>query len=394
MKVLILCGGYGSRLGAAGGDLPKPMVAVGGKPIVWHIMRGFAHWGFREFVLCLGYRSDLFKQYFLNLSMMVGDVTLNLAHGLQPTLHHRGPEAEWIVTLADTGMDAMTGARVKRAGAFVPPDDDIFAVTYGDGVCDVDFRKVVDFHRAHGRIATVTAVHPPGRFGELALGADGKVGEFNEKPQASAGWISGGFFLFSRSFLERLPDRTDLMLEREPLQQLAREGQLMAYCHDDFWFCMGTGLFQAGPACAMFRTDVYRRLGGFPDSGVASDYLFWIHACATENVLLVPGDLFYYRVHPNQEYANADNLVQYAKARAAAWNMLNSSQCPLDPALLDRAKSNFLWAATRDAYRQFKRGRFGAAAAIVRLLGLDIGDWIRYLRPPNRNPNAGTPVES
>ncbi len=112
-------------------------------------MRGFAHWGFREFVLCLGYRSDLFKQYFLNLSMMVGDVTLNLAQGLQPTLHQRGPEAEWIVTLADTGMDAMTGARVKRAGAFVPPDDDIFAVTYGDGVCDVDFRKVVDFHRAH-----------------------------------------------------------------------------------------------------------------------------------------------------------------------------------------------------------------------------------------------------
>ena len=157
---------------------------------------------------------------------------------------------------------------------------------------------------------------------------------------------------------------------------------------------MGTGLFQAGPACAMFRTDVYRRLGGFPDSGVASDYLFWIHACATENVLLVPGDLFYYRVHPNQEYANSDNLVQYAKARAAAWNMLNSSQCPLDPALLDRAKSNFLWAATRDAYRQFKRGQFGAAAAIVRLLGLDIGDWVRYLRPPNRNPNAGTPVES
>jgi glucose-1-phosphate cytidylyltransferase len=240
MKVLILCGGYGSRLGAAGGDLPKPMVAVGGKPIVWHIMRGFAHWGFREFVLCLGYRSDLFKQYFLNLSMMVGDVTLNLAHGLQPTLHHRGPEAEWVVTLADTGMDAMTGARVKRAGAFVPPDDDIFAVTYGDGVCDVDFRKVVNFHRAHGRTATVTAVHPPGRFGELALGADGKVGEFNEKPQTSAGWISGGFFLFSRSFLDRLPDRTDLMLEREPLQQLAREGQLMAYCHDDFWFCMDT----------------------------------------------------------------------------------------------------------------------------------------------------------
>jgi glycosyltransferase involved in cell wall biosynthesis len=155
---------------------------------------------------------------------------------------------------------------------------------------------------------------------------------------------------------------------------------------------LGTGLFQCGPSCALFRTEVFRRLGGFPISGVASDYLFWIQACATENVLLVPGDLFYYRVHPNQEYANSDNRVQYAKARAAAWKMLNSSRCPLDRSVLDRAKSNFLWAATRDAYRQFKRGQFGAAAAIVRFLGLDVGDWVRYLRPPNRNPNAGTPV--
>ena len=156
----------------------------------------------------------------------------------------------------------------------------------------------------------------------------------------------------------------------------------------------GNGLFQCGPSCALFRTEVFCRLGGFPNSGVASDYLFWIQACATENVLLVPGDLFYYRVHPNQEYANSDNFVQYAKARAAAWKMLNSSQCPLDPAVLDRAKSNFLWAATRDAYRQVKRGQFGAAAAIVGFLGLDVGDWLRYLRPPNRNPSAGTPVES
>jgi glycosyltransferase involved in cell wall biosynthesis len=157
---------------------------------------------------------------------------------------------------------------------------------------------------------------------------------------------------------------------------------------------LGAGLFQCGPSCALFRTEVFRRLGGFPDSGVASDYLFWIQACTTENVVLVSGDLFYYRVHPNQEYANSDNLAQYAKARAAAWKMLNSSRCPLDPAVIDRAKSNFVWAATRDAYRQFKRGQFGAAAAMVRLLGLDIGDWVRYLRPPNRNPNAGTPVES
>ena len=240
MKVLILCGGYGSRLGGAGGDLPKPMVPVGGKPMVWHIMRGFGHWGFREFVLCLGYRGDLFKQYFLNLSMMVGDVTLNLADGRPPTLHQRGPEADWTVTLADTGVDSLTGARVKRAGVFVPPDDDLFIVTYGDGVCDVDVNKVVAFHRAHGKLATVTAVHPPGRFGELSLGPEGRVGEFNEKPQASGGWISGGFFVFSRAVLDQLSDSADLMLEREPLQRLARAGQLMAYCHEGFWFCMDT----------------------------------------------------------------------------------------------------------------------------------------------------------
>jgi glycosyltransferase involved in cell wall biosynthesis len=157
---------------------------------------------------------------------------------------------------------------------------------------------------------------------------------------------------------------------------------------------LGTGLFHGGPACALFRTEVFRRLGGFPEAGVASDYLFWIHACATENVLLVSGDLFYYRVHPNQELANSGNVLQYAKARATAWKMLNSPQCPLDPAVLDRAKSNFLWAATRDAYRQFKRGELGGAAATVRFLGLDVVDWIRYLRPPQRNPSAGTPAES
>jgi glucose-1-phosphate cytidylyltransferase len=240
MKVLILCGGLGSRLGNTAGDLPKPMVPVGGKPMVWHIMKGFAHWGYRDFILCLGYRSDLFKQYFLNLSTMLHDVTLDLSTGGLPTLHQRPPEIDWRITLAETGLDSLTGARVKRGAAFVPPEDDLFAVTYGDGVTNVDFRKVVAFHRAHGKLATVTAVHPPGRFGELAFGNGGCVEEFNEKPQVSAGWISGGFFVFSRAFLVRLPDREDLMLEREPLQQLARDGELMAYQHDDFWFCIDT----------------------------------------------------------------------------------------------------------------------------------------------------------
>lgn len=240
MRILILCGGYGSRLAGAGGDVPKPMVPIGGKPIVWHIMKSFAHWGYRDFVLCLGYRSDLFKQYFLNLPTMLNDVTIDIDGGAQPQLHARLPEMDWRITLAETGHDSLTGARVKRGGAFLGADDDLFAVTYGDGVTDVDFRKVVDFHRAHGKLATVTAVHPPGRFGELSFAPGGSVGEFNEKPQVSAGWISGGFFVFSRKFLDRLADRADLMLEREPLQQLARDGELMAYQHDGFWFCMDT----------------------------------------------------------------------------------------------------------------------------------------------------------
>jgi glycosyltransferase involved in cell wall biosynthesis len=157
---------------------------------------------------------------------------------------------------------------------------------------------------------------------------------------------------------------------------------------------LGTGLFQAGPASALFRTDVFRSLGGFPEEGVASDMLFWIHACARVNVLLVPGDLFYYRVHAGQELSRPESTIRYAQARGAAWKMLNSQECPLDPTVLDRAKTNFLWAAARDACRQFRRGQFAGAAAIVRFLGLGVADWIRYLRPPNRNPNAGTPAES
>ena len=239
MKVLILCGGHGTRLAGSSGELPKPMVPIGGKPILWHIMKGFAHWGYNDFVLCLGYRSDVIKQYFLNLTTMVNDVTVDL--GTRAAIVDAQSEPlDWRITLAETGHDSMTGHRIVQASRHVPEDDDLFAVTYGDGVCDVDFRDVVRFHRAHGRLATVTAVHPPGRFGELAVGPRGEVGEFNEKPQVSSGWISGGFFVFSRRVLERFTSAPDLMLERGPLQQLARDGELLAYQHDGFWFCVDT----------------------------------------------------------------------------------------------------------------------------------------------------------
>lgn len=240
MKILILCGGLGTRLSGVGIDLPKPMVPIGGRPIVWHIMKGFAHWGFRDFVLCLGYRSELFKQYFLNLSMMVNDVTLDVAGAVPPVVHHVHDEQTWRVTLAETGFDSLTGSRVKRGGAYVPHDDDLFGVTYGDGVCDVDFRKVVAFHRSHGKLATVTAVHPPGQFGELTIGKGGRVATFHEKPPRAEGWISGGFFVFSRRLLDRLSDDPSLDLERTVLQPLARDGELIAYEHEGFWSCVDT----------------------------------------------------------------------------------------------------------------------------------------------------------
>jgi glucose-1-phosphate cytidylyltransferase len=238
LKAVILCGGYGTRL-AGMSELPKPLVPIGGRPILWHIMKGFAHWGLRDFVLCLGYRSDLLKQYFLNLSAMVEDVTLDLATG-DRVLHCDQEQLNWKVTLAETGHDSKTGHRVWQAQRYVPPSDDLFVVTYGDGVSDVDLRKVVRFHRAHGRLATVTAVHPPGRFGELSLGARNRVTEFNEKPQATGGWISGGFFIFSRRLFDRLPSDPGLVLEREPLRELALGGELMAYQHEGFWFCVDT----------------------------------------------------------------------------------------------------------------------------------------------------------
>lgn len=238
MKIAILCGGLGSRIAGTGHDLPKPMIPVGGRPILWHILQGFGHQGFRDFILCLGYRSDIIKNYFLNLPLMVNDVTINLGTGARE-IDGVHAALDWNVTLAETGDDAMTGHRVKRILKFVE-DDEIFGVTYGDGVTDLDFREVVKFHKSHGKIGTVTAVHPPGRFGELSLTGPGSVAAFNEKPQAEAGWISGGFFVFSRAFFDRLSDDSSLVLEREPLQQLAKDGELMAYRHEGFWSCMDT----------------------------------------------------------------------------------------------------------------------------------------------------------
>lgn len=232
MQVVILCGGQGTRIRDVAEDLPKPMLPIGGKPILWHIMKGFAHHGFKQFILCLGFKSWLIKRYFLDYHLAGADFTLDLAKPGAVRIDGPALPEDWQVTLAETGLYSMTGCRVKRVERYITSDD--FLLTYGDGVSDVPIRDLVKFHRAHGKLATVTAVHPPGRFGEIEL--DGtQVVEFNEKPLLARGRVNGGFFVFRRAFLDRLRDDENLVLEQEPLMQLARAGELMAYPHDGFW---------------------------------------------------------------------------------------------------------------------------------------------------------------
>jgi len=238
MQVVILCGGQGTRIRDVADDIPKPMIPIGGRPILWHIMKGYARHGVRDFVLCLGYKSWTVKRYFLEYHLSHSDFTVHLNSPDRQQVHGTAPVEDWAVTLAETGADAMTGCRVKRVEKYVRGET--FMVTYGDGVADIDVGQLLAFHRSHGRTGTVTAVRPPGRFGEIEL-RGGQVVDFSEKPQVSQGWISGGFFVFERRFLARLADDPGLILERGPLTQLARDGELMAYQHTGFWQPMDTG---------------------------------------------------------------------------------------------------------------------------------------------------------
>jgi glucose-1-phosphate cytidylyltransferase len=235
-KVVLLCGGQGTRMREETEFRPKPMVDVGGRPLVWHIMKLYATHGFDEFVLCLGYRGDMIKEYFLNYRAHNADLTVGLGSG-DVTYETDRPE-DWTVTLADTGLDSMTGARVKRVERYLG-DGDLFLCTYGDGLADIDLGALVEFHRAHGKLATVTGVLPPGRFGRLALEGDA-VRDFAEKPDDEGGRVNGGFFVFSRAFLDRLSDDAACVLEREPLERLAAEDELRMYRHDQFWQCADT----------------------------------------------------------------------------------------------------------------------------------------------------------
>lgn len=239
MKVLVLCGGQGTRIRDVADNIPKPMIPVDGLPILWHILKYYAHYRHRQFVLCLGYKGETIKDFFLNYEAHTRDFTVKL--GAVPSIkyHNEHDEADWEVTLAETGLQAMTGARVKRVKKYVA-DDEHFMLTYGDGVGDVDLDKLVAFHKSHGKILTVTGVRPPGRFGELNHTPEGLVSEFNEKPQASGGRISGGFFVCRRELFDYLDDREDLVFEVEPMRKLVRDGQMMIYEHDGFWQPMDT----------------------------------------------------------------------------------------------------------------------------------------------------------
>ena len=239
MKVVILCGGYGTRIRDVADDIPKPMIPVGGLPILWHVMKYYAHWGQSDFVLCLGYKGQAIKDFFLNYEAHTRDFTLHLGAARSIEYHSAHSEADWQVTLADTGVDAMTGARVKRVQKYVA-DQDNFMLTYGDGVGDVDLKKLMQFHKSHGKILTVTGVRPPGRFGELMSDDNGVVTEFNEKPQATAGRISGGFFVCSKELFHYLDDREELVFEQEPMRRLVADRQMMVYEHDGFWQPMDT----------------------------------------------------------------------------------------------------------------------------------------------------------
>lgn len=239
MKTVILCGGFGTRIRGVTEELPKPMIPIGRLPMLWHLMKYYARFGHKDFVLCLGYKGQYIKEFFLNYEAYTRDCTVTL--GASRSIEFGGDEEEtdWRVTMADTGHDTMTGGRIRKVRQYLG-DDEHFFLTYGDGLSNIDLDALLAFHKSHGRILTVTGVRPPGRFGELMADSEGVVTEFNEKPQAAGGRISGGFFVCRRELFDYLDDRDDLVFEQEPMRLLVRDRQLAVYEHDDFWQCMDT----------------------------------------------------------------------------------------------------------------------------------------------------------
>lgn len=234
MKVAILAGGVGSRLSEETHLRPKPMVEIGGRPILWHIMMHYAHYGYRDFVIALGYKGEIIKKYMVDYCSINSDLTVNLKNG--DVMRHRGYNPDWTVELVDTGISTNTGGRIKRLAKWL--GNEAFMLTWGDGVSDVNLDKLLAFHHAHGKLATMTAVRPRARFGHLELDGD-QITEFSEKPQTKEGWINGAFFVLEPGVFTYV-EGDDTQWEKQPLERLARDGQLMCYRHDSFWQCMDT----------------------------------------------------------------------------------------------------------------------------------------------------------
>lgn len=234
MKTAILAGGFGTRLGSTTEKIPKPMVEIGGRPILWHIMRHYAHFGFEDFVIALGYRGEVLKKYFVDYCRLSGDLDLSFRTGL--VQREGGERPSWSLQLVETGLPTMTGGRVKRLAPRLGRET--FFLTWGDQVADIDLADLLAFHRAHGRLATVTVVRPPARFGHLELDGD-EVTLFTEKPQAAEGWINGAFFVLEPGVFDYI-EGDETQFEKEPMENLARDRQLMAYRHEGFWQCMDT----------------------------------------------------------------------------------------------------------------------------------------------------------
>ena len=237
MKVVILAGGLGTRLKEETEFRPKTMVNIGSKPILWHIMKIYASYGITEFIICLGYKGDMIKKYFYNYEIYNSDFTIKLGEDKNIKLHDNHTETGWKVTLADTGINTLKGGRLKRIEKYIKSD--VFMLTYGDGVSNVNMDKLLKFHKSHGKIATVTGVSPTARFGELKI-QDNQVIKFKEKPENSSEFISGGFFVFNKEIFNYLTADEECDLEKGPLEKIAEEGQLMIYKHEGFWACMDT----------------------------------------------------------------------------------------------------------------------------------------------------------
>jgi glucose-1-phosphate cytidylyltransferase len=235
MKVAILAGGVGTRLVEETEIKPKPMVEIGGRPILWHIMMHYSHYGFKDFMIALGYKGQIIKKYMMDYCTLNTNITVDLQSG--EVEKHDLHAQDWKVQLIDTGIESLTGTRIKKLAPYL--GNETFMLTWGDGVSDVDLNKLLAFHRSHGKIATLTAVHPAARFGHLEIKGD-KVAEFSEKPQTKEGWINGAFFILEPKVFDYIDNDKNVQWEREPLERLAKDGQLMAYKHESFWQCMDT----------------------------------------------------------------------------------------------------------------------------------------------------------